>query len=122
MVTHALDEIKAIVANPQESFGIELKGWVDPQSNKGRAVIAKGCMASRNNNGGLLLLGFNNDGSVSQENVPADVRAIYHVDAVQEIVSKYASEPFGISVEYVDRGSLQYPVIIVPCVVRTPVA
>lgn len=118
----ASDEIKAIVSDPREGFDVELKGWADPKSNEGRATIAKGCLALRNNDGGLLLLGFNDDGTACNDGVPADIRTAYHIDTIQEIVSKFASEPFGISIEFIELENQEHPVIVVPNGVRTPVA
>lgn len=122
MDRYASDDIRAIVADPRESFDVELKAWIDPQTSEGRAVIAKACLALRNNNGGLLLIGFNNDGSVSQTDVLEHCRKTYHIDTIQGIVSKYASEPFGISLEFIEREGQTHPVVVVPTGVQTPVA
>jgi len=66
MADFADHDLDAVLANPQESYAVELKGWIDPQSEEGRSTIAKASIALRNNNGGLLLLGFNDDGSASE--------------------------------------------------------
>jgi hypothetical protein len=58
----------------------------------------------------------------SRKNVPADVRSAFHVDEIQALVVKYASEPFEIAVEFVEHNGLTHPVIVVPPGVRTPVA
>ncbi|WP_392531095.1 hypothetical protein [Nostoc sp. C117] len=57
------DFLKNLVLNPSESLSVEIKRWIDPQSKEGIAKIAKACIALRNNDGGIFLVGFNNDGS-----------------------------------------------------------
>jgi hypothetical protein len=111
-----------MLAAPRESFDLELKQWIDPRAPEGIAKIAKGCIALRNNNGGRLVIGFKYDGTPDTTNVPADVRATFHIDVVQDIVSHYSSEMFAIDVEFAVIPSGSYPVITVPSGVRTPVA
>ena len=56
------DELRDLLDNPRENLGVELKRWIDPNTDEGAAKIAKGCIALRNNNGGLLIIGFKDDG------------------------------------------------------------
>ena len=58
----------------------------------------------------------------SQVDVPKDVRAAFHVDDVQGIISKFASKLFEIRVVFVERDSQTFPVIVVPEGVKVPVA
>jgi hypothetical protein len=51
-----------------------------------------------------------------------DVKGAFHVDKVQEIVSKYASEAFEVEVVFVESGVALHPVLSVPAGVRVPVA
>src|SRR5262249_46200596 len=101
---------------------VELKAWLDPTSPEGIAKIARGCMALRNNNGGRFLIGFSNNGLPEASNVPDDVRGTFHIDTIQAIIGKYASVPFPIAVNFVDREGQEYPVISVPPGVTIPVA
>ena len=116
------EELTQLLTAPRESLDLELKQWIDPEVSEGIAKIAKGCIASRNNNGGRLVIGFKNEGKPDPDNVPADVRTTFHVDVVQEIVSHYASEAFPIDVQFGAAGGGTYPVIIVPAGMHTPVA
>jgi hypothetical protein len=55
-------------------------------------------------------------------NTPSNVRAIFHIDKIQAIVGRFASEPFEVSVEFPERNGQLFPVIVVPSGVKTPVA
>ncbi len=114
------DLLQRLVNSPQETFGVELKPWLMPTVPADRAKIAKTCIALRNNNGGYLLLGFEDDGTPAA-NAPSDLGTVYHVDAIQEIVSKYASEPFAVSVETRECNGQTHPIVVVPDGVVTPV-
>jgi hypothetical protein len=91
----AVDQQQAdeLAANPSESLALEIKTWIDPNSPEGRAKIVKSCIALRNFDGGLLLIGFNNDTGAPEVNtVLQDVKASYHMDKIQAMVTKHASE------------------------------
>lgn len=117
----SLDNLKSLILNPSEGFDVELKSWLDPAILGDRAKILKACLALRNNNGGCLIIGIQDDGK-PDPNVPIDVRAIYHVDVIQELVAKHAFHPFEVKVEFVDRDGVEYPIICVPGGIETPVA
>ncbi len=81
------ERIGGLVANPSESLNVEIKRWIDPTAPEGIAKIARAAIALRNRNGGYLVIGFD-DGTLQPDpNRPADVRATFHVDVVQGIVS-----------------------------------
>jgi len=115
------DQIRGLLDAPRETLDVEIKSWIDPTAEEGIAKIAKGCMALRNNNGGVLVIGFSDDGKPDESNVPSDVRAVYHVDRVQGIVGQFASETFPVDVQFGERDGQAYPVISVASGVRTPV-
>lgn len=119
-----LDEIVGFVDRPSEGLNREIKRWIDPATPAGIEKIVKACFALRNRNGGYLLVGF--DGRTLQPDVadaaPPDVQTSFHVDTIQGIVSKYASESFEIAVGFHDRDGQQYPVIKVDDGVRSPLA
>ena len=56
------------------------------------------------------------------KNRPVDLPAAFHLDKIQPLISRYAFEPFEISVAFPERDGAAYPVIVVPEGVRTPVA
>ncbi len=115
--------IQALVDRPNESLAVELKRWIDPDQPEGKAKIVKTALALRNYGGGYLIIGFDdNTHEPDQGNMPQDVKAAFHTDNIQALISRYASEPFEVSVEFPERGGQPYPVLIVPPGVRTPVA
>jgi hypothetical protein len=118
----AEEDLRQLLAAPRETLDLELKQWFDPTAPEGAARIARGCLALRNNNGGTLVIGFTDDGQPDPDNIPADVRATFHNDVVQAIVSRFPAEPFSIDVQFVEVGGRTHPVISVPAGVRSPVA
>lgn len=114
------DLLQRLVDVPQERLDVELKPWLVPSDPSGIAKIAKACLALRNNDGGYLVVGFEDDGTPSPD-PPKNVAEFYHVDKIQEIASKYASEPFAVTVELRERQGLAYPIIVVPDGLITPV-
>ena len=115
-------ELQKLLTDPREGLDFELKQWIDPTKPEGIAKIAKACIALRNNNGGRLAIGFKDDGRPDLIENPIDVRAKFHGDVIQSIVSRYSSEQFSVEVVFVGLSGRSYPVIIVPSGVRTPVA
>ena len=115
--------IQALVDRPTEGLSIELKRWIDPGQPEGEAKIVKAVLALRNCGGGDLVIGFDNDTrEPDQNNVPPNVKTAFHIDTIQALISKYASESFEVSVEFPEREGQPYPVITVPTGVQTPVA
>lgn len=123
MIEISRERIEQLVKRPGESLVVEIKTWISPNEPAGQAKIIKGAIALRNRGGGYLVIGF--DDKTQQQDrdgVPADIRAAFHVDHIQGLVAKYASEPFEIAVEFVEHEGLVHPVIVIPTGVRTPVA
>src|ERR1035438_72834 len=115
--------IEGIVGNPSESLSVELKRWIDSTQPGGIEKIAKGVLALRNRNGGFFVVGFDDMSLIPDvANEPKNVRELFHVDVIQGIVSKYASDPFEIEIAWGDREGRQYPIIVVPSGVKVPVA
>ncbi|MCW8057895.1 AlbA family DNA-binding domain-containing protein [Agrobacterium tumefaciens] len=113
----------SLVNAPSEGLNVEIKRWIDPTHPTGIAKIAVACMALRNRDGGYLVVGLD-DGTLQpvKENRPDDVRSLFHLDVIQQIVSKYASMPFEVAVAFGRRDGLDFPVIAVGSGVRSPVA
>ena len=91
--------------NPSERLSVELKDWIDPDIPEGITKIVKACLAMRNNDGGYLLIGFNNEsGSPNIQDAPKDVETRFHIDKIQGYVSKYSSEAFEVSIQAFLKG------------------
>jgi Putative DNA-binding domain len=116
------DQLAALLNDPRETLAVELKSWMDPSADEGKAKIAKGCLALRNNNGGCLIIGFKNDGTPDECKNPSQLAATFHNDVIQRIVGEFSSELFQVEVQFGQRDGKLYPVIAVPPGVRTPVA
>lgn len=116
------EQIEQLVKRPSESLVVEIKTWISPTDATGQAKIVKGAIALRNRGGGYLVIGLD-DKTLQQdrESAPADVREDFHVDVIQALVTKYASETFEIAVEFVEHEGMLHPVIVVPPGVKTPV-
>lgn len=118
-----LTQLSQLVDQPSESLSLELKDWFDPDSNEGKAKIIKAALAMRNNDGGYLLIGFNNDdGSPNIDGAPNDVPEVFHVDKIQGYITRYSSESFEVFVHYPELAGKIFVVIEVPQGVKTPVA
>jgi hypothetical protein len=115
------DQIQALVDLPSEKLSVELKPWIDPLSRCGQSIIAKAALALRNQSGGFLLIGFDDNGFPLPLKDGLDVREAFHVDKIQEIVSRYASKPFLVEVHFRQRDGVEHPVIQVESGIKTPV-
>jgi hypothetical protein len=115
--------IRELVERPGESLSVELKRWIGPDKTDGIAKIAKASLAMRNHGGGYIVIGFdNNTLEPDTNNVPNNVKELFHIDKIQGIVSRFASEPFEVSVEFPERDGQLYPIIVIPPGIKTPVA
>jgi hypothetical protein len=115
--------IDDLVARPSESLNVEIKRWINPADPEGQAKIIRAVLAIRNRNGGFFLIGFDDKTLLpEQTSTPTDVQTIFHLDVIQALISKYASEPFEIAVGFGARNGQKYPVVVIPEGVRTPVA
>jgi hypothetical protein len=115
--------IDDLVARPSEGLPVEVKSWIDPATPEGAAKIARGCLAMRNQNGGFMIFGLNDQTlQVETAGKPANVRDIFHTDKIQQLISRYAHESFEIEVAFAERDGIEIPVIVVPDGVQYPVA
>ena len=68
-----------LVERPGESLSVEYKRWIDPECPEGKAKIVKTALALKNYGGGSLVIGFDNDSfEPDTNNVPQDVKAVFH--------------------------------------------
>lgn len=114
--------IASIVSNPIENLSIELKGWFDPSKEYGISKIVKAAIAFRNNNGGTLIVGIDKTGKIDQDNEPDNVDALFSVDCIQGIVSRYSSESFEVEIAHISTKYGRVFGMRVPSGVKIPVA
>jgi hypothetical protein len=118
-----LDFISDLVRYPRESLSTELKAWFDPTTPEGQAKIVRCALAMRNHGGGFMLIGFDNaTGDPVAKDRPADVRVVFHIDRIQGLVTKFASESCVVAVDFIERDGSLFPVVEIPQGLRTPVA
>src|SRR5271165_1835512 len=100
-VTVDQTRIDDLVTRPTESLNVEIRRWINPDEAEGAAKIARAALAIRNRNGGFLIIGFDDETlQPDAGNEPGDVRAAFHIDKIQGIVSRCASELFEIAVGF----------------------
>jgi len=123
MKPYSKEFLQSLVENPHETLQVEIKRWIDPDTPEGISKIVKACIAMRNNDGGFLVIGFDNkSGQPDLTNIPQDVRAKFNIDKIQGAISKYSSERFEIDIHLLSRNGQEYPIISVSDGVKTPVA
>lgn len=116
-------QIQDLLEHRAEGLNVEVKSWISPDDPNGIAKVVRGVFALRNRNGGYFIIGFDDDTLQPViTNRPPDVKGAFHIDKVQGLISRYASELFDIGVAFPQLDGREYPVIIVPEGVRTPVA
>ena len=115
--------INELVINPRESLAVELKNWIDPDQKGDQAKFIKAVIAMRNNNGGYILVGFNNNTMQPELTLrPENIREKYHVDKIQGLVTRFASDAFEVVMHYPVIEELEYLVIEIASGIKTPVA
>ena len=122
MIEVDIKRLEELIYRLSEGLSVEVKRWIDPASPDGIAKIVRAVFALRNHGGGYFIVGFD-DATLQpdQTNVPPDIHGAFHIDIIQRMVTKYASEPFEVAVAFPVRDGQVYPVIVVPPGVRTPV-
>jgi hypothetical protein len=115
--------IQNLIDRPGESLSVEIKSWINPDSEEGKAKIVRAAFALRNYGGGYLIIGFNDVTLLpDEENRPEDVKSCYHADKIQGMIARYASDPFSITIFFPERDGKPFPVLAVPPGVKIPVA
>jgi hypothetical protein len=114
------NRLNDLVGGPTEALQVEIKRWLSPDDAEGAAKLVKAALAIRNRNGGFFLVGFDNVTLVPHDNGrPKNVRTLFHLDKIQSLISRYASDPFEITVGFGVRDAHEYPVICVPEGIRS---
>ncbi len=115
--------INDLVARPSEGLRVEIKSWIDPTEPEGIAKIVRACLAMRNQNGGFLLIGLNDQTlQVETAGKPNNIRDSFHTDKIQQLVSRFAHDGFEIEVAFGERDGTEIPVIVIPDGIQYPVA
>ena len=116
-------QVKQLVSSPTESLSKELKDWFEPATPQGIEKIVKTCIAMRNNDGGYLLIGFNNiTGLPNKDDAPNNTEELFHMDKIQDYITKYSSEAFEISLYYPVIDNNKFVLIEIQPGVKTPIA
>lgn len=115
------DQIRTLVRQPTEALQVELKTWLDPRQEDGLAKIVKAIFSIRNRNGGFLVIGFDNATRLP-DTYPLDkaVEVVFHIDAIQAMVSRFTSPSFEITIYFEERNGQLHPIIAIPEGVRVP--
>ena len=117
------EESTRLLQDLSESYAVEVKRWFDASSVDGQVKLIRTLLALRNNGGGRFVIGFDNESMRPvDDGRPQSVRTAFSQDAIQALVSRFASDPFEILVQYVEFSDAEFPVICVPPGIRTPVA
>lgn len=120
------ERLLRLLGNSTEGLSLEFKAWLRPKVPRELAKIVKACIAMRNNGGGVLAIGIDNNSRLPIPNPEGvDVRAMYSPDYLQQEIGRHASESFEIALTFVDGmpgATGPIPVIKIPGDVRSPVA
>ncbi len=122
-MTVSQEYIDGLVRDPRERLSVEVKRWIDPSSEVGKAKIVKGCIALRNQDGGFFVVGFEDaTWEPDRANAPTDVRTVWDGDQIQGLIGRHASEPFEVHLRFGNRDGQEYPVLEIEPGVISPVA
>lgn len=113
--------LQHLLEAPGEGLDVELKGWLELSDNGHRGTLAKSLIALANHGGGVVIIGFDTDGTPAQ-NRPSDLKP-YSQDAINDIVERYADPSFHCTVTPMrrERDGLEYPIILVPGGHKVPI-
>ena len=116
------NQIKALLQRPSESLQVELKTWLDPRDKYHESKLVKAIFAIRNRNGRFIVIGYN-DATQHPDKFTLDdsIENLYHVDRIQGLVSRYASDLFEITIQLQEHDGQLHPVIVVPDGITVPV-
>jgi hypothetical protein len=105
-----------------ETLDTEIKGWLNLSDAREAALLAKACLAMRNNDGGRIVLGIDN---ATAKGVPPpsslDVLKDYHTDRVNEIIGKYAVPKFEVVVAFKEYEGRIHPELTIAGGIQNPV-
>jgi Putative DNA-binding domain len=104
-----------LIQDPRETLGHELKDWLDPSKDDDKAILVRAILAMSNSEfGGVIAIGIDDSRNHKAPPPGLNVQAAYEQEAIQLIVSNYASRRFEVQVYFVKHNTIEHPVIIVP--------
>ena len=115
--------LEELIMYPRETIDIEIKPWLDLNSNEDKANLAQAVLALANHGGGFVILGFQEKDNTwkPDEERPNDFK-FYNQDIVNGIIQSYAEPPFHCELHLVKHRNLGvFPVIIVPGGHKVPI-
>ena len=119
------EKITFLIENLSEGLDVEVKNWLNGlMSNEDKSTLAKEIIALANSGGGLIFIGFNDQGDQFVEIQPQDGEFdAFTQDSIANVVKKYVSPPCQCYVSYHQQkdSTIKHPVISVPGDHRTPV-
>jgi hypothetical protein len=111
-----------LIQYPRETLSHELKDWLDPNKDDDKANLVRAVLAMSNSEfGGVIAIGIDKNGNHKAPPPGLDVQTAYEQEAIQLIVSNYASRSFEVRVYFVKHNTIDHPVIVVPPVGAKPV-
>ena len=116
-------DLQPLISEPREDLAVEYKTWLDLGQKKGKATLAKACIALANHGGEFLVLGFYEQGySLRSIACPADVDEITQ-DAINSIIRRYADPAFHCQLHMITHPTtgVDHPVVAVPSDLSVPV-
>ncbi len=111
--------VENFLANPTENLNVELKETIDLDTNEGKAKLIRNCIALFNKDGGMLAIGFDDEGQFHTGFTKEEAKA-FHPDIIQTIVSQYCSTRIEINVYFYERHEMLYPFIFIPSGIKSP--
>lgn len=107
-----MNELRALLDEPNETLGVEYKSWLDLSDGKHRADLARHIAALANHGGGYIVFGFDDVGLAPSLPSP---HPFPDRDSVSAIVQKYLEPNFQCEVQLLrSTAGNDHPVITVP--------
>ena len=112
---HPNSRIDSLVSHPREDLGAEYKYWLDLSKNEHRANLAKAAIALANHGGGVIAIGFLEDGA-NLRSQPCPPGLEIKQDTVNSAIRRYADPEFHCEVHFVEnnQNGVIHPVVVVP--------
>jgi hypothetical protein len=110
-------QLTSLLEAPREDIHIEIKGWLNLADRDAKANLAKAVIALANTGGGYVLIGFREfDGRWLPTEAEDEIFDLYHQDAINSIVQRYADPAFHCKLYHVrhPQTGREYPVVDVP--------
>ena len=116
-------DLQPLISEPREDLAVEYKTWLDITQEKGKATLAKACIALANHGGGFVVIGFDEHAdSLSSIERAAGVSEITQ-DAVNSVIRRYAEPAFHCQLHTITHPAtgVAHPIVAVPSDLSVPV-